>query len=144
MNVGILPYFKSDASKLQPYWDARNSNDCHDDISVSSESAWADNILGLNTRSSHADKRPLAVEVDAYLLDSQFNTTTLNFWQVCRPYDILLFTYQIFDIGESASFSDHFRLCHGHYTHPSVSCTLRTGILICKGDNNSSTQQAWP
>jgi hypothetical protein len=79
-----IQFSNSDTLKLQPYWDTCNATDHHDDISVSSESAWADNILGLNTCGSRADERPLAVEVDAYLLDSQFSTTTLNFWQVCR------------------------------------------------------------
>jgi hypothetical protein len=77
----ITIYSNGDTSKLQPYWNACNSTDYHDNISAPSESAWADGILGLNT--SRADKRPLAVEVDAYLLDSQFSTTALNFWQVC-------------------------------------------------------------
>ena len=62
----------------------------HDNILASSESAWADGILGLNTRSQRADKLPLSIEVDAYLLDSQLSTSTLNFWQV-RRYHITVY-----------------------------------------------------
>jgi hypothetical protein len=125
MNVRILLYSNSDAPKLQPYWNVCNSIDHHDDISASSESAWANDILGLNTCSSHADERPLAAEVDAYLLDSQLSTTALNFWQVCRHYIVLfMMTYQITGIGKSASFSNCFCLRHGHSTYSSISCTL--------------------
>ena len=144
-NVSILLYSNRDTLKLQPYWNACNLTDHHDNISAPAESAWADDILGLNICSSHADKRPLDVEVDAYLLDSQFSTTTLNFWQVCHNFYYFCYDdISITGIGKSASFSNYFCLCCRHFTYSSIGCTLRTSILICKGDNDSSTQQAQP
>src|SRR5262245_54525648 len=94
MNVDLLRYSNSKLSKLQPYWNARNSSNRCDDLLASSESAWADDILGLNAHSSQTYERPLTAEVDAYLLDSQFSTTTLNFWQVRGHYIVVFVTYQ--------------------------------------------------
>jgi hypothetical protein len=59
------------------------------------ETAWADNILGLGTSNPFTQKRSLAAEVDAYFLDSQFGTNSLNYWQVSIYFCCVYFDYII-------------------------------------------------
>jgi hypothetical protein len=70
--------------KLQPYWkDTDSLNNRQDEMPMSDGSMWADDILGLHANKSRTRGRSLAAEVDAYLLDGQFGTNILSFWQVC-------------------------------------------------------------
>jgi hypothetical protein len=70
--------------KLRPYWKDTNLLNRHrDEMSMSDGSMWADDILGLRVDKSRTHGQSLAAEVDAYLLDGQFSTNILNFWQVC-------------------------------------------------------------
>lgn len=72
--------------KLRPYWKDTDSSNCRrDETPMSDGSRWADDILGLRVDKSRTRGRSLAAEVDAYLLDGQFSTNILNFWQVCGP-----------------------------------------------------------
>ena len=73
------------AEKLQPYRkeisnlpaqpQGRRKSSAHNGM-------WADNILGLGTTQPLAHGRSLVAEVDAYLLDAQAGTSSVNFWQV--------------------------------------------------------------
>jgi hypothetical protein len=71
----LQKYHKEDASApAQPQVPQRGQPSSHD-------TDWADDILGLgpNTRFR---TRSLHVEVEAYLLDTQFSTSSLSYWQV--------------------------------------------------------------
>lgn len=50
-----------------------------------SHDSWAADVLGLPNYAVPL-QRTLKSEVDAYLLDSQFGTMSLNFWQVSKPF----------------------------------------------------------
>lgn len=52
------------------------------DERLADEAAWADDILGLGSSNPFTRNRSLAAEVDAYFLDTQVGTNSLNYWQV--------------------------------------------------------------